>query len=203
MAGRRDAWAGRPPSQNLGQLHHPAPDRRGRARDRDQHDHVRDLLPDAAAGRRHPGDAGHPLRGVVRRPTRPSSRPPSGSASTTPCRCSTGTGSRASSAAPRSTSAPAWRSARRPAWATPSATRTRSCRRILHRFPVTLSLAVGAAMIWLPFGLAPGCLRAQARVLVRPRRDGSPWPGLLPIFWTGLVSLAFFSYNSAGHHRAS
>ena len=59
---------GRPPSRDLGQLHHPATDRRGRARDRDQHDHVRDLLPDPAARRRDPRVDGGALRRAVAQP---------------------------------------------------------------------------------------------------------------------------------------
>ena len=79
-------------------------------------------------------------------------------------RCSTGTSSRASSSAATTTSAPTSRTARRPASATPSRPRSRSGPSSQHRIPVTLSLAIGAAVIWLVIGVAIGVLSAlQAR----------------------------------------
>ncbi|MBC9723447.1 ABC transporter permease [Streptomyces sp. TRM68367] len=68
---------------------------------------------------------------------------------------------------------------------------------LTDRFPVTLGLALGAAVLWLIFGLAAGVLSALKR--------GSLWDrsamvvalsGVsLPIYFTGLLSLAVFSYG--------
>jgi peptide/nickel transport system permease protein len=68
---------------------------------------------------------------------------------------------------------------------------------LTDRFPVTLGLALGAAVLWLIFGLAAGVLSALKR--------GSFWDrgamivalaGVsLPIYFTGLLSLAIFSYG--------
>ncbi|WP_329334443.1 ABC transporter permease [Streptomyces sp. NBC_00663] len=68
---------------------------------------------------------------------------------------------------------------------------------ITDRFPVTLGLALGAAVLWLLFGVAAGVLSALKR--------GSLWDrgamvvalaGVsLPIYFTGLLSLAIFSYG--------
>ena len=68
---------------------------------------------------------------------------------------------------------------------------------LTDRLPVTLALAVGAAILWLIFGLAAGVLSALKR--------GSFWDrgamlvalaGVsLPIYFTGLLSLAIFSYG--------
>jgi peptide/nickel transport system permease protein len=68
---------------------------------------------------------------------------------------------------------------------------------LTDRFPVTLELAIGAAVLWLVFGVAAGVLSALKR--------GSLWDrsamvvalaGVsLPIYFTGLLSLAIFSYG--------
>ncbi|MEU6096002.1 ABC transporter permease [Streptomyces sp. NPDC047079] len=68
---------------------------------------------------------------------------------------------------------------------------------LTDRFPVTLELALGAAVLWLVFGVAAGVLSALKR--------GSLWDrgamvvalaGVsLPIYFTGLLSLAIFSYG--------
>lgn len=68
---------------------------------------------------------------------------------------------------------------------------------LTDRFPVTLALALGAAVLWLIFGVAAGVLSALKR--------GSLWDrgamivalsGVsLPIYFTGLLSLAVFSYG--------
>ncbi|MFG2680205.1 ABC transporter permease [Streptomyces sp. NPDC048392] len=68
---------------------------------------------------------------------------------------------------------------------------------LTERFPVTLALALGAAVLWLIFGVAAGVLSALKR--------GSLWDrgamvvalaGVsLPIYFTGLLSLAVFSYG--------
>lgn len=68
---------------------------------------------------------------------------------------------------------------------------------LLDRIPVTLSLAAGASIIWLIGGVAIGVLSALKRGSVFDR--GAMTIALagvsLPIFFTGLVSLAFFSYQ--------
>ncbi|MFD0308087.1 ABC transporter permease [Streptomyces sp. NPDC059517] len=68
---------------------------------------------------------------------------------------------------------------------------------LTDRFPVTLGLALGAAFLWLLFGVAAGVLSALKR--------GSFWDrgamiialgGVsLPIYFTGMLSLAIFSYG--------
>ncbi|MFA3876972.1 ABC transporter permease [Streptomyces sp. MMCC 100] len=68
---------------------------------------------------------------------------------------------------------------------------------LTERFPVTLALALGAAVLWLIFGVAAGVLSALKR--------GTLWDrsamvvalaGVsLPIYFTGLLSLAIFSYG--------
>ncbi|MFD8006834.1 ABC transporter permease [Streptomyces mirabilis] len=68
---------------------------------------------------------------------------------------------------------------------------------LTDRFPVTLGLALGAAVLWLVLGVAAGVLSALKR--------GSLWDrgamvvalsGVsLPIYFTGLLSLAIFSYG--------
>lgn len=68
---------------------------------------------------------------------------------------------------------------------------------LLDRIPVTLSLAAGASLIWLIGGVAIGVLSALKRGSVFDR--GAMTIALagvsLPIFFTGLISLAFFSYQ--------
>ena len=68
--------------------------------------------------------------------------------------------------------------ARRRASATPSSPRTRCCPDLLDRLPVTLSLAVGAAVLWLVGGVSIGVLSALRRgQRLRPRRRwASRWP---------------------------
>ncbi|MCK8436124.1 ABC transporter permease [Streptomyces sp. D2-8] len=68
---------------------------------------------------------------------------------------------------------------------------------LTDRFPVTLGLAFGAAVLWLILGLTAGVVSALKR--------GSLWDrsamvvalsGVsLPIYFTGLLSLAIFSYG--------
>jgi peptide/nickel transport system permease protein len=68
---------------------------------------------------------------------------------------------------------------------------------LLDRLPVTLSLAAGAAVIWLIAGVATGVLSALKRGTVFDR--GAMVIALagvsLPIFFTGLLSLSIFSYS--------
>jgi peptide/nickel transport system permease protein len=68
---------------------------------------------------------------------------------------------------------------------------------LLDRMPVTLSLAIGASIIWLVFGVATGVLSALKRGSVFDRAAmGVALAGVsLPIFFTGLASLVIFSYT--------
>ncbi|MFF6999265.1 ABC transporter permease [Streptomyces sp. NPDC008313] len=69
---------------------------------------------------------------------------------------------------------------------------------ITDRFPVTLALALGAALLWLVFGVAAGVLSALKRGTLWDR--GAMVVALagvsLPIYFTGLLSLAIFAYGS-------
>jgi peptide/nickel transport system permease protein len=67
---------------------------------------------------------------------------------------------------------------------------------LLDRLPVTMSLAAGAAVIWLVAGVATGVLSALKRGTVFDRAAmGGALAGVsLPIFFTGLLSLSIFSY---------
>ncbi|MER5448770.1 ABC transporter permease [Streptomyces sp. NPDC002766] len=68
---------------------------------------------------------------------------------------------------------------------------------LTDRFPVTLGLALGAAVLWLVFGVAAGVLSALKRGTLWDR--GAMVIALggvsLPIYFTGLLSLAIFSYG--------
>jgi peptide/nickel transport system permease protein len=68
---------------------------------------------------------------------------------------------------------------------------------LTDRFPVTLSLALGAAVLWLLFGVAAGVLSALKRGSLWDR--GAMLVALsgvsLPIYFTGMLSLAIFSYG--------
>jgi peptide/nickel transport system permease protein len=68
---------------------------------------------------------------------------------------------------------------------------------LLNRLPVTLSLAVGAALLWLLGGVATGVLSALRKGSVFDRTAmGIALAGVsLPIFFTGLLSLSIFSYT--------
>lgn len=68
---------------------------------------------------------------------------------------------------------------------------------LLDRIPVTMSLAVGAALIWVVGGVAIGVLSALRRGSFWDRAAMSvALAGVsLPIFFTGLICLAFFSYQ--------
>ncbi|MEP7053979.1 MAG: ABC transporter permease [Actinomycetota bacterium] len=65
-----------------------------------------------------------------------------------------------------------------------------------NRLPVTMSLAVGAAVLWLIAGVATGVLSALKRGSFFDRAAmGVALAGVsLPIFFTGLLSLSIFSY---------
>jgi peptide/nickel transport system permease protein len=68
---------------------------------------------------------------------------------------------------------------------------------LLDRAPVTISLVVGASLLWLVAGVCVGVLSALRRGTVFDRAAmGVALAGVsLPIFFTGLVALAFFSYQ--------
>lgn len=68
---------------------------------------------------------------------------------------------------------------------------------LLDRLPVTLSLAAGAAIIWLLSGTATGVLSALRKGSVFDRAAmGIALAGVsLPIFFTGLLTLSVFSYT--------
>ena len=68
---------------------------------------------------------------------------------------------------------------------------------LLDRFPVTFSLAIGAAVLWLVGGLAVGVLSALRRgtVLDRAAMMVALAGVSMPIFWTGLMALSFLSYK--------
>lgn len=68
---------------------------------------------------------------------------------------------------------------------------------LLDRLTVTVSLAAGAAVIWLLAGVATGVLSALRRGSVFDRAAMSvALAGVsLPIFFTGLLSLSVFSYS--------
>jgi peptide/nickel transport system permease protein len=63
--------------------------------------------------------------------------------------------------------------------------------------PVTLSLAIGAAVLWLASGIAIGVISALKRGSIFDRISmGIALAGVsLPIFFTGLISLELFSYK--------
>jgi len=68
---------------------------------------------------------------------------------------------------------------------------------LLDRMPVTFSLALGAAVLWLISGVAVGVLSALRRGTIFDRAAmGIALAGVsLPIFFTGLMALAIFSYK--------
>ncbi|KQT92148.1 ABC transporter permease [Marmoricola sp. Leaf446] len=68
---------------------------------------------------------------------------------------------------------------------------------VLDRLPVSFSLAIGAAVLWLIVGLSVGILSALRRGSFFDRAAMTfALAGVsMPIFWTGLVALAIFSYQ--------
>jgi len=68
---------------------------------------------------------------------------------------------------------------------------------LVSALPVTVSLAFGAAVLWLSFGIAIGVVSALKRGSVIDRLSMTiALAGVsLPIFFTGLVSLVLFSYK--------
>ncbi|MFF5205489.1 ABC transporter permease [Streptosporangium sp. NPDC000396] len=69
---------------------------------------------------------------------------------------------------------------------------------LMNRLPVTLSLAIGAAVIWVIMGVGIGVLSALRRGTLFDRTAMTfALAGVsLPIFFTGLVSLLVFSYGN-------
>jgi peptide/nickel transport system permease protein len=63
--------------------------------------------------------------------------------------------------------------------------------------PVTVSLAIGAALIWLVSGVTIGVISALRRGTIFDRLSmGTALAGVsLPIFFTGLIALELFSYK--------
>jgi peptide/nickel transport system permease protein len=68
---------------------------------------------------------------------------------------------------------------------------------MLGRLPVTLSLALGAAIIWVVMGVSVGVLSALRRGTIFDRAAmGIALGGVsMPIFFTGYVALFIFSYT--------
>ncbi len=68
---------------------------------------------------------------------------------------------------------------------------------MVSSMPVTISLAIGAAILWLVGGVAIGVVSALRRGTLFDRFSmGVALAGVsLPIFFTGLLSLALFSYK--------
>jgi peptide/nickel transport system permease protein len=68
---------------------------------------------------------------------------------------------------------------------------------LVDRLPVTLSLAIGAAIIWLFAGVAVGVLSALRKGSIFDRAAMAvALAGVsLPIFFTGLLALSIFSYT--------
>ena len=68
---------------------------------------------------------------------------------------------------------------------------------LLDRFPVTLSLAIGASVLWLVGGVSIGVISALRRGSFFDRFSmGVALAGVsLPIFFTGLIALELFSYK--------
>ncbi|UQU65204.1 ABC transporter permease [Couchioplanes caeruleus] len=68
---------------------------------------------------------------------------------------------------------------------------------LLDRLPVTLSLAVGAAVLWVFFGVSTGVISALRRgsLLDRAAMTVSLAGVSMPIFFTGLIGLLIFSYK--------
>ncbi|MCX5204059.1 ABC transporter permease [Streptomyces sp. NBC_00237] len=68
---------------------------------------------------------------------------------------------------------------------------------LLDRLPVTLFLALGAAVVWLFIGLTVGVLSALKRGTIWDRvAMSTALAGVsLPVYFTGLLSLAIFAYS--------
>ena len=89
------------------------------------------------------------------------------------------------------------RTATRPASATPSRTELEVWPQLTGRLPVTLSLALGAAVLWLLGGVTTGVISALKPGSVFDRAAmGVALAGVsLPMFFTGMLALLLFVYN--------
>lgn len=69
---------------------------------------------------------------------------------------------------------------------------------ITSSLPITVSLAIGAAVIWLISGVTTGIISALKPGSIFDRTAmGIALAGVsLPVYFTGLIALAFFSYGS-------
>ena len=118
------------------------------------------------------GDAGLPLRRKDAPTPRRSTPWRRSSASPTRCRCSTGASSRASSSGTDYSTGPTTVHCPAPCFGYSFISQNPVWPDLLDRMPVTLSLAVGAAVIWLVAGVATGVLSALRKGSVFDRRDG-------------------------------
>jgi peptide/nickel transport system permease protein len=68
---------------------------------------------------------------------------------------------------------------------------------LMDRLPVTLSLAIGAALLWVAFGVSTGVVSAlRPGSLLDRAAMGISLAGVsMPIFFTGLIGLLLFSYT--------
>jgi peptide/nickel transport system permease protein len=68
---------------------------------------------------------------------------------------------------------------------------------LTDRLPVTLSLALGAAILWLVIGLAVGVISALKRGSIWDRMGmtGALAGVSLPVYFTGLIMLTLFAYQ--------
>lgn len=68
---------------------------------------------------------------------------------------------------------------------------------MMSDLPVTLSIAIGAAVLWLVAGVGVGVISALKRGTVIDRLSmGAALAGVsLPVFFTGLIALELFSYQ--------
>ena len=83
---------------------------------------------------------------------------------------------------------------------------------LIQRLPATISLAIGAAVIWLTLGIAVGIISAiKSRTLIDRIAMGSALVAIsAPVYWLGLLSLYLFAndigvvkiFSSAGTYVA-
>ena len=200
--------SGRPGRHRAGQrghLHRPAPDRRGADAARRQHrsrSRSSTSCPAGPAPRRRPWPPGTsggrpPRRQVARRGRAARLRRPV-------LRAVRRLGQGDRSSGPTTTSAPSVEHCPAPCFGYSFITRQPVWPDLLDRLPVTLSLAFGAAIIWLVSGVAIGVLSALRRgQLLRPGGDerGARPACRCRSSGPASIALAFFSYRLAGSSR--
>jgi peptide/nickel transport system permease protein len=73
---------------------------------------------------------------------------------------------------------------------------------ILERLPATMSLALGAAVLWLTVGITVGIISAtRSRTVIDRVTMGAALVAIsAPVYWLGLVSLYFFSNDIGRFH---